>query len=81
MTRQQFIDSHYHELYGLIADAFCVNRTGADLSRAMQLAADKVRERLGRIHDQLTKPEPVQNQPQTRAGTPPAAAGQHQGRK
>lgn len=80
MTREQFIDRHYHELYGLIADAFAVNRQGADLSRAMQLAAEKVRARLGQMHDQLVPPPQQPIQPQRSPGTSPPAPGA-QGRK
>lgn len=79
--KTRFIDQHYHDLFGIVADAYVVNRSGPELSRAMQLAATRVRAKLAEVFDQFVPPPQQPIQPPKPAGTPPAGPGPAQPRR
>ncbi len=58
MTKQQFVDEHRHELFGMVTDAAVTQARGAPLSIFLRELAKKIDRRLEMIYDELTKPPP-----------------------
>ncbi len=53
LTRQQFIEAHFHELSGIILDAALAGRSGAELSIWLRNTQKKLSEKLGKVFDDL----------------------------
>ncbi len=54
-TREQFVSLWEHEVAGIVLDAATAGRSGAELSVWLRMAMNKIRDRLGRAYDDLTK--------------------------
>jgi hypothetical protein len=62
LTREQFIDRHFHEFCGIVLDGATAGRSGAELSLWLRTMQVRLRERLGRAWEEMAhepaKPEP-----------------------
>ena len=54
MTRTQFIDAHFHAIFGTVADAATHQLKGGELSMRMDLWRRRITHELGAAYDSLT---------------------------
>ncbi len=78
MSKAEFIAAHYHELFGVIADAAVEGRRGAELSLWLRQQQVKLQDRLGRAYDSLIPPAPPPAKPAAN-GQPTQSATRPQG--
>lgn len=55
--RETFIETHYHELLGIVLDAAIGDRKGSELSLWIKAISHQIRLRLAAIYDQMTQKE------------------------
>ena len=61
MSDKELLERHFHEYFGLVCDAACQHRSGAELSLFLRMAQQKALEQLRRLRDELSagsKPAP-----------------------
>ena len=62
MTRDEFVEQVMHEMRGHVMEAVLYDRKGAHLSLWLKGVTEKIRLRIGELHDQIVppnKPEPI----------------------
>lgn len=60
MSKEEFIETHRHEIGGWLLDAATAMRTGGDLALSIRTAMKRIDARLAVMYDQLTKDQKAQ---------------------
>lgn len=60
MTKPEFVNAHFDEIYGMVCDAMISRNNDTKLSMEMRLKAQRTREILNKMYDELVPPGPVE---------------------
>jgi hypothetical protein len=71
-TKQEFVETHYHLMMGLVVDAMVTQSRGAELSLRLKGMGERIERALAAAYDELRPPEPLAAVPAV--ATPPVQA-------